>query len=285
MTQDSGDDRVGYGKPPRHSQFQKGRSGNPRGRPRKAQGDGAELQTLLNAPVKIVKGGRTIMMAPTEIALRKMLSKAMAGGLKELAYLLDQFDRHGAFPAFETGGEVVVIPSDDIPFNMGVWLARFMGLPPWSRQDIATAKAHYLKHRSEDDKRLDDRMKFPALEIEGWCMTSPSDQKHQSERPSTHADIVRNLSTEIHKITADGKTKRLTTLLLLLHILNPLQLNGDVRVARLLDKYRNRFDDSNTSSMGLIVLPSMMSEERHHIACQFQNEWMEAYGPGGTKVR
>ena len=29
------DDKVGYGKPPKHSRFQPGRSGNPRGRPKK----------------------------------------------------------------------------------------------------------------------------------------------------------------------------------------------------------------------------------------------------------
>ena len=43
---DEGDHEVGYGKPPRHSQFIKGQSGNRRGRPAGAK----NLKTLLNRP-------------------------------------------------------------------------------------------------------------------------------------------------------------------------------------------------------------------------------------------
>src|SRR5439155_1781990 len=55
---DERDYEVGYGKPPRHTRFGLGRSGNPRGRP----GGSKKLSTLLSEalkePVIVVENGR-----------------------------------------------------------------------------------------------------------------------------------------------------------------------------------------------------------------------------------
>ena len=45
---------VGYGKPPLHTRFQKGRSGNPNGRPRGKK----NMSTLLSAALAGVECGR-----------------------------------------------------------------------------------------------------------------------------------------------------------------------------------------------------------------------------------
>ena len=43
------DYEVGYGKPPLHTRFQKGKSGNPKGRPRGKKNMSTLLSTALNA--------------------------------------------------------------------------------------------------------------------------------------------------------------------------------------------------------------------------------------------
>ncbi|MEX0328919.1 MAG: DUF5681 domain-containing protein [Ruegeria sp.] len=45
---------VGYMNPPEHTQFKKGKSGNPRGRPRKQEDLNTVLQRVLNRKVRVI---------------------------------------------------------------------------------------------------------------------------------------------------------------------------------------------------------------------------------------
>jgi hypothetical protein len=53
------DDAVGYGHPPRHTRFQPGRSGNPKGRPRGTPTVGTNLQDVIRQKVAVTEGGKT----------------------------------------------------------------------------------------------------------------------------------------------------------------------------------------------------------------------------------
>ena len=49
---------VGYGRPARHTRFEKGRSGNPRGRPPRAQNLKTLLSDALNETVIVAENGK-----------------------------------------------------------------------------------------------------------------------------------------------------------------------------------------------------------------------------------
>ena len=76
---------TGYKRPPKHSQFKKGQSGNPKGRPKRARinGGSERVRTLIlreaERPVTIREGDETKEMAVTEVVLRAMTKSAASG--------------------------------------------------------------------------------------------------------------------------------------------------------------------------------------------------------------
>lgn len=80
---------VGYGKPPQHTRFPKGRSGNPAGRPKGARSLEEELKRLLATKTKIKLNG-TIKTVPAVRALGIVLmQKAMAGDVRALSKIVE----------------------------------------------------------------------------------------------------------------------------------------------------------------------------------------------------
>lgn len=84
----SDDYEVGYGKPPKHSQFPKGTSGNPRGRPRGARGLKSDLLAALSARQTIRINGKQVRGNRQEQMLRTLATRAAAGDLKAQALLI-----------------------------------------------------------------------------------------------------------------------------------------------------------------------------------------------------
>lgn len=150
-------DRVGFGRPPRDTQFKRGQSGNPKGRPRKRPPTELDLDALL-APVTVNVGGKACEMQPKEVSLRKLLDKAIKKeDLKAIAYLMDEFHRYGAIepPKRQQSSPVVVLPKD-LPYRVGHAALSKLGLPPWTDKQLAPIKAEYLLARSEADRIYDE---------------------------------------------------------------------------------------------------------------------------------
>jgi hypothetical protein len=79
---------VGYGKPPRATQFAKGVSGNPRGRAKGAKNLATLLKLELARMIVITEDGRRRSIPKGEAAVKQLVNKAIGGEPRALALLL-----------------------------------------------------------------------------------------------------------------------------------------------------------------------------------------------------
>lgn len=82
-------DRAGYGKPPKHTRFKKGTSGNPRGRPPGAMGFSQWVERELRQTAEITLNGRKRRASHSEILAIRLVSMAMSGDLRAMKTLLE----------------------------------------------------------------------------------------------------------------------------------------------------------------------------------------------------
>ena len=70
---------VGYKKPPKGSQFKKGQSGNPNGRPKKSRNANMLAHELLNEEMQFTENGELQSASKREVTLRTQTAKAVQG--------------------------------------------------------------------------------------------------------------------------------------------------------------------------------------------------------------
>ena len=82
---------VGYGKPPKNTQFKKGVSGNPKGRPKKALDFDNELLRQSRASITLNDNGRPRRISKHEAVIMQLLNKAMSGNIPAARTYLDRY--------------------------------------------------------------------------------------------------------------------------------------------------------------------------------------------------
>lgn len=85
---DKGDYEVGYQKPPKASQFAKGHSGNPNGRPIGTKNWATVLNAALEQTVTVLVNGSSKQVTKLEAATTQLANKATQGDLHSIRLLL-----------------------------------------------------------------------------------------------------------------------------------------------------------------------------------------------------
>ena len=83
------DYEVGYGKPPRHTRFKPGRSGNPRGRPSGSKNLSTLLNEALNEPVIVAENGGQRKISKRRAIIKQLVNQSAKADLRAIKILLD----------------------------------------------------------------------------------------------------------------------------------------------------------------------------------------------------
>ena len=92
-TTGTGDYEIGYGKPPKATQWPKGQSGNPSGKRKKEQSLAEIIAKLADEEIVVQRNGVTCSMTQKEAMLRSVLAKAIKNGdLPAAKFIAEQLE-------------------------------------------------------------------------------------------------------------------------------------------------------------------------------------------------
>jgi Family of unknown function (DUF5681) len=126
----TGDYEVGHCRPPRHSQFRKGQSGNPNGRPRGSKSINRLLKEALSEKVTVNVNGQRREISKREAIVLQLVNKSAAADLKAVQILLNVLRETEGHPEGEpVDAKVVVYLPDNGRDNL---------IPPGEKQIVFT---------------------------------------------------------------------------------------------------------------------------------------------------
>ena len=85
---------VGYGSPPKHSQFQPGESGNPAGRPKGSRNVKNVLLEVMSEKITMRENGREIVVSKQEALIRTLYVEAINGDKQAARILMNIWARY-----------------------------------------------------------------------------------------------------------------------------------------------------------------------------------------------
>lgn len=91
-----GDYEVGWGKPPVGRRFQKGQSGNPKGRTRGTRNLQTDLSEELGEKIVVQQGERTIRISKQRALVKILITKSLKGDTRAIQILVNMMHRKPA---------------------------------------------------------------------------------------------------------------------------------------------------------------------------------------------
>lgn len=164
----TGDYPVGFARPPSEHNFPKGKSGNPKGRPKKDPDAPLmapdHLKTLLEQPLVVQKNGVPQKLSPVEARILSMIKKALTQkSIRAIKYILSRALKYGIIelPKPKQGGGVVIIPRmEGIPKGMEQMLTKRFGIPKdgkWLPEEIELVRPHFEQRKAREEEELRQR--------------------------------------------------------------------------------------------------------------------------------
>ncbi len=78
---------VGYGRPPQSTRFKPGKSGNPKGRKKRAPNVAQQIEALLAQKIRVTESGKHKSLSRQQVMLTSIANNASKGDLKSAAFL------------------------------------------------------------------------------------------------------------------------------------------------------------------------------------------------------
>jgi hypothetical protein len=100
--QPDGDYEVGHGRPPKHTRFKPGQSGNPRGRKRKSKELDQLIKAELDKLITVKEDGRPKRITKREGLVTQLVNRGINGDAKALQLLIAHLEKHREVEPFAT---------------------------------------------------------------------------------------------------------------------------------------------------------------------------------------